>query len=207
MACPDFEQLLDYCEDRVKGPAAQLVVAHLASGCQPCAEDVAWYKRVRALAAGDADIDPPAWVVKRAVQLFEGRAKPHKDDRRDCLIAALVFDSLVRPALSGVRLAETSNQQLLYRAGTYSIDAQITFSGPSRADLIGQVLRESEYGFESVAGLSITVSCDRRAVGTAVTNPVGEFTLNGLAPGEYELTVETSEGMILIPRLPVAPPG
>ena len=211
MACPDFERLLDYCEDRVSGLTARLVATHLASGCRSCADAVVWYRRLRALAAGDDGLEPPAWVLKRAVHLFEEWAKPREDDFReddtgDRLIAALVFDSLARPALAGMRLAETGDQQLLYRAGAYSIDAQISFSGRPEAHLIGQVLREGEYGFESVAGLSVTLT-GRQVVCATVTNPVGEFTLPGIVPGEYELAVATSEGVILIPRLPVTPPG
>ena len=211
MACPDFERLLDYCEDRMSGHTARLVATHLASGCRSCTEAVDWYRRVRALAAGDDGLEPPAWVLKGAVQLFEEWAKPREadfreDDMGDRLVAALIFDSLARPALAGVRLAETGDQQLLYRAGAYSIDAQISFSGRAEANLIGQVLREGEYGFESVAGLSVTLTAGREVRAT-VTNPVGEFTLPGVVPGEYELAVATSDGVILIPRLPVTPPG
>ena len=206
MACPDFEQLLDYCDGRITENEKRRVADHLATGCQRCAEDINWFERLRDLAAGDDRLAPPAWVLKRAIHLFQEQARPRADARPACLIATMIFNSQMRPAIAGARLAETSNQQLLYRADNYSIDAQITFTEPSSADLIGQVLRDGEYGFESVAGLSITVSRDGQAVCETLTNTVGEFSLHDLAPGEYDVTVETAEGMILIQQLPVAPP-
>ena len=206
MTCPEFEQLLDYCEGRISAHTTGVVAAHLASGCSSCTRAVDWYQRLRTIARSDDSLDPPSWILKRAVQLFEAWSKPREFASLDNLIASLVFDSMARPSLAGVRLAETGNQQLLYRAGNYSIDAQITFSEQARAELIGQVLRDGEYSFESVAGLSITLTSGRHPVCATKTNMVGEFTIPDLVPGEYELSVETGEGVILIPRLPVTPP-
>lgn len=199
--CPGFKELLDYCDGHINDRNVQLVAAHLSSGCRRCAQDVDWYERVRALATSDDCKDPPAWVFKRALQLFENQAQP-RADRIDRL-AALVFDSLARPVLVGVRLAETSNRQLLYRAGGYSIDVQITFPSPSRANLIGQILRVNECRYESVAGLSIQVTHQGQAVCSTVTTATGEFALHDIAHDNYDLSVETKERVIIVPRLPV----
>jgi hypothetical protein len=202
MACPDFAELLNYCDGRTNDDA-QLVAAHLSSGCRRCLEEVGWYERVCAIAASDSCKDPPAWVFKRALQLFETVAQPRAD--RFDRFAALVFDSLARPVLAGVRLAETSSRQMLYRAGVHSIDVQITFPGPSGADLMGQILLDSEFQFESVSGLLIQVAHQGQAVCATVTNAVGEFTLHDIAHNEYDLSIETKEGVIIVPRLPVTP--
>lgn len=207
MKCPGFEQLVDYFDGHISGQDAETIAAHLAVGCRRCGENFAWYKHVRAIAAGDDSIEPPAWVLKRALQLFDAQARPRAAEHLGRLVASLVFDSFARPVLSGVRLAEMSNRQLLYRADKYSVDVQIVFSGQASADLIGQVLRESEYRFESVAGLSLKVIHNAQTVCSTATNAVGEFTLNAIAHGEYDLWIETGEGTIIVPRLPISPRG
>ena len=179
------------------------MTAHLSSGCRRCLDDVGWYERVCAIAASDNFRDPPAWVFKRALRLFETNAQPRADGFDP--IAALVFDSQAHPVLAGVRLAQTSSRQLLYRAGVHSIDVQITFPGPSGADLMGQILVEGECRFESVSGLLIQVAHQGQPVCATVTNTVGEFTLHDIAHNEYDLSIETKEGVIIVPRLPISP--
>ena len=203
MECPGFDKLLDYCDGLLTGREAQLVAAHLSMSCRACADSAAWYERVRGVAASDNFSDPPPWVFNRALQLFDTQTNP----RAECFsqLSSLVFDSVARPALIGVRSTETSNRQLLYRAGVYSIDLQISFPRLSGADLIGQILRESESRFESVAGLSIKMTRKGRKVYATLTNEVGEFTLNDIDQNQYDLSVETKEGIIIIPRLPVTP--
>lgn len=203
MECPGFDKLLDYCDGYLTGREAQLVADHLSQGCRGCADGAAWYRRVRVVAASDDTYDPPPWVFKRALQLFDAQTRPRTD--RFSRLSSLVFDSLARPAPTGVRSMETSNRQLLYRAGVYSIDLQISFPKQSGADLIGQILRESESRFESVAGLAIQMTRKGQKIYATITNEVGEFTLNDIAQNQYDLSVETNEGIIVIPRLPVTP--
>lgn len=207
MECPGFEQLIDYCDGRLAGRDAQLVAEHLAAGCRRCGDDCHWYERARAIAAGDHLIEPPPWVLKRAIKLFDGRpARPGAVDHLGRLIASLAFDSLSRSALPGVRLAAAADRHLLYHAGPYSIDLQIAPSGESAVTLTGQVLRADEPRFESVAGLSLELSRAGEAARSTVTNEVGEFTINAVGRGEYDLTIETREGTITLPRMPVTTP-
>ena len=119
-------------------------------------------------------------------------------------IASLVFDSLTRPAVVGVRSTETANRQLLYRAGAYSIDLQVAPSDQSRADLTGQILKEGETAFESVASLSLALSRKDQPVCTVITNEMGEFKIKSIQQGEYDLSVETPEGSISVQGLPIA---
>jgi hypothetical protein len=202
MKCPAFKDLLDYCDGTINTPVAQFVAAHLASGCQQCAQDVGWYERVRGIAASDDSEDPPAWVFRRALRLFENstQARPVHFGR---LLAALAFDSFARPALSGVRLVETSNRQLLYRAGAYTVDLQLDFSSATAVNLTGQILRESESRFESVSELLVRVTRDGKPVHETTTSAIGEFTIQSLAHDEYDLSVETKEGVIDVLRLPI----
>src|SRR5947199_5735195 len=121
MQCPGFAQLLDYLDGRLAGEEAQVVAAHLDGGCKRCAENREWLARLRAIAASDDRIEPPLWVLKRALRLFDSRtARPRGLDDVGRLVAALIFDSLTPSAVYGVRLAQSGNRQLVYRAGRYS---------------------------------------------------------------------------------------
>lgn len=204
MNCPGLEQLTDYIDDRLKAKEAASVAEHFATGCDTCLEYREWYERVRMLAATDDSVAPPPWVFKRAVRIFgTGRSRPRLAEQVGRMIASLVFDSLDRPAIAGVRSTETESRQLLYRAGDYSIDLQIAPAGQSRCDLIGQVLKEGEVAFDSVAGLKLELAGHGGVHQATATDRLGEFTISEIQCGDYDLKIELPHGSITIAGLPV----
>ncbi len=204
MKCPSFERLIDYLDNRLPEAEAAGVATHLATSCADCAESRDWYQLVRNAATSDDTVAPPPWVLKRAVRVFDThRDRPKLAARIGQVIAALVFDSFARPALAGVRSTETANRQLLYRAGDYSIDLQIAPSEHTRADLIGQILKEGDPSFESVAGLNFGIARGGETVFSALTDEMGEFKVSGIEQGIYDLQVELSEGSITVTNLPL----
>ena len=204
MKCPSFERLVDFLDKRLEEPEATTVAAHLATRCAVCAETTGWYEGVRAVAASDDSVAPPAWVFKRALRIFNTqRHRPRLTERIGQAIASLVFDSFARPALGGVRSTDTANRQLLYRAGDYSVDLQIAPSEHAHADLIGQVLKEGEPSFESVSGLKLDIARSGRIVFSDVTDEMGGFKVSGIEQGVYDLRVQLSEGSITVPDMPI----
>jgi hypothetical protein len=207
MKCPSFERLVDYLDNRLPEAKAAGVATHLANGCTGCCETRDWYQQVRLVAANDDTVEPPQWVLKRAVRIFETqRQRPALAKRIGEAIASLVFDSFAASALAGVRSTESTERQLLYRAGDYSIDLQIAPSEHERADLNGQVLKESDPTFESVSGLKLDITRDDKVVFSAATNEMGEFKIRGMELGVYNLRVQLPEGNITVPDLPISEP-
>jgi len=205
MTCPGFERLIDHLDGRLTGSEDGRISAHLATGCRVCGETRSWYVSLQTIVTADDSCEPPPWVLKRAVRLFElEQARPRLVERVGQKIASLLFDSQARPAVVGVRSTETANRQLLYRAGAYSIDLQVTPSDQSQADLTGQILKEGETAFQSVAGLSLALSREDEPVCTITTNEMGEFKIKSIQQGEYDLSVETPEGSISVQGLPIA---
>lgn len=202
MRCPSFERLLDYLDGTLAESEAERVVSHLSTGCKECAASQNWYLQTRSIAANDDSVEPPAWVTKRAFRIFETQ-RPRLVERLGQAIASLVFDSLARPAVAGVRSTETTNRQLLYNAGDYSLDLQIAPLGQTRAELVGQILREGEASFESVANLKLELSLAGKKVFDASTNEMGEFTISGIEQGIYDLQIETSEGSLTAQGVPI----
>ncbi len=204
MSCPGFERIIDYLDGRLDSEPAVEVAAHIAAGCSRCAADLAWYERVKAVAAADDTIEPPPWVLKRAVRLFEtARSRAGVRAALGRLVASLLFDSQTRPMPAGIRLTAPADRQLLYRAGAYTVDLQIA-SLDARAQLSGQVLKEGEFKFESVAGSKVLLLSDEEPLASTVANNFGEFTLPSVVCGQYDLRIETGDADITVVGLTIS---
>ena len=105
--------------------------------------------------------------------------------------------------MAGVRSAGAEARQLLYRADDYSIDVQVAAPDSGRAQLSGQILREGEFTFESVAGLQLDFLKENGTILSTVTNDRGEFTIPRLELGNYDLRVIADHASITIVGLPV----
>ena len=202
MHCPAFEQLVDLLDGRLAPAPAAAVERHVALGCLQCGEDVAWYGRVKFVAASDDSVEPPPWVLKRALRIFD--TQPGARSLASRVIASLVFDSLRRPRLAMSRSIGVEDRQLMYEAEPYSIDLQVASLDQARADLSGQILRRGELMFESVAGLSLDLAREGCPVLSTVTNDRGEFRVGALACGNYDLKIEARDVSITIIGLPIA---
>ena len=204
MNCPGFEKLVDYLDHQLVAPEASRVEDHLATGCLRCAESREWYEGFRLTAASDDSVAPPPWVLKRAVKVFENQqSRPRLRERIGQLAASLIFDSFAHPAVAGVRSAESPSRQLLYRADGYSIDLQVAPFDKSRSGLIGQVLKEGEAAFDSVAGLKVELVGGGDSIRITETDRLGKFAISGMRHDEYELRIETPHGRITIPGVPI----
>ena len=159
---------------------------------------------MKLIATSDDSIEPPPWVLKRALKVFDTpRARMGVTGRVGRVVASLVFDSLRQPAIAGARTSGVEGRQLLYRAEDYSIDVHVAAMAQRSAELTGQILRESESMFESVGGLRLDLIDERRTILTAVTNERGEFIIAGVDFGSYDLQVHVNEASITIVGLPI----
>lgn len=206
MKCPTFERLIDFLDERLAPSSAAAVAAHIDTGCGHCASDRAWYESLKRVAASDESVEPPPWVFKRALRIFEetGPTRTTGANRAGRLIASLLFDSMSRPAIAEARSSGAEGRQLLYRAGDYSIDLQVTPIDQNRSNLAGQILREGEFNFESVAALPLELSGAAGARYSSVTSDRGEFSINSLELGEYDLRIDARGSRLTIEGLVVA---
>jgi len=202
MNCPGFEQLIDHLDGRLVPASAAAVERRVSQGCLQCGENVVWYGRVKLVAASDDSVEPPPWVLKRALRVFD--SQPGSASLASRVIASLVFDSLRRPGLAMSRSIGLEDRQLMYEAEPYSIDLQVASLDEARADLTGQILRRGELMFESVSGLSLDLAREGFSVLSTVTNDRGEFRVGALACGNYDLKIEARDVSITIVGLPVA---
>src|SRR5262245_27919818 len=101
MKCPSLENLLACAEADALDPELAGTVAHLAAGCRHCSAALAWYKQVTAIAASDAMVAPPPWVLRRALKLFtmQSAVGGRVVEKVGRILAALVFDSFSQAAV------------------------------------------------------------------------------------------------------------
>ena len=204
MNCPAFEHLLDYHDCRLASTAAETVAAHFAAGCGKCEADQVWYQQVKLIAASDDSVEPPPWILKRAIRIFDARGNRASVARRATqLVASLLFDSLQRFVPVGARSTGVEGRQLLYQAENYSIDLQVALLDQSHAELTGQILREGELRFESVTGLQLELIHDGGTILSTVTNDRGEFRVEAVNFGSYDLRLDASDASITIVGLPI----
>lgn len=202
MHCPTFEQLVDFLDGRLAPAPGAAVERHVALGCNQCGGNVAWYGRVKRVAASDDSVEPPPWVLKRALRIFD--SQPSAAGFASRVIASLVFDSLRRPTLAMSRSIGVEDRQLMYEAEPYSIDLQVASLDQARANVTGQILRRGELMFESVAGLTLNLMREGSPVLSTVTNNRGEFRVGVLDCGDYDLKIEACDVSITIIGLPIA---
>lgn len=204
MNCPGFEKLIDYLDGQIADAEADFVKKHL-EGCERCAAVGQWYEKVRVIAAGDEMIEPPSWIARRAIRLFENRrSQSGIKEKLGRLVASLIFDSQAQAAVVGVRSTETMNRQLLYEADNYSIDVQISLSEEPRAGLVGQILRKDDLQFESVSRIPLDLIREGETVRSTLTSETGEFSINEVDFGEYDLRIDLVDVSITVAGLPVA---
>ena len=209
MTCPSFENLIDYAD---KGRAgSEEVATHLDGGCAGCGATLEWYAGFVATAMTDESVEPPAWVTRRAVAIFaEAREAASARGLRGLISrirAALVFDSLATGLSADAipaRNAGVASRQLLYTAAPYDVDLFIAGGArPESISITGQVLSSDAEGFESVAGLTVTIERDGDVTAAAETSEFGEFTLRDVEPGVYDVRLAGETREIVLAGAPI----
>jgi hypothetical protein len=109
--------------------------------------------------------------------------------------AILLFDSfggtiaLGGPLLSGVRGAGPMYRKLLYRAGDYYIDLSLDYVEQERViDIMGQAV-PSRKDAPSTADAHITLRQGSTILFHTQTNEFGEFIIDGVPRGAYDLSI------------------
>ncbi|HLV80504.1 MAG TPA: hypothetical protein VKT32_09495 [Chthonomonadaceae bacterium] len=193
------DRIQDFIEDRLDAKAADRVRAHLASGCRRCAQELAL--RTRMLSALQADRAPatPEAVLARAFALFEAPARQPALLER--LVAALVGDSRRQPALAGARGAAETSFKLLFEAGEATIGL-LCARHSDRWQIAGQILTETppEPGWQ----VSAVSAAQEQQTGA---DALGEFQLQDLAPGVYDLSLRSLQREIVLMQIELRPPS
>lgn len=191
------EKWIDFVNHRVTQIEKDLMDKHLAQGCKACLETLAVWQRVRQSGSAEAGYQPPADTVRIAKAAFSGARLAGQRKEVGSRISVL-FDSLLQPAVEGVRSAAADSRQMLYRADPFQIDLQIEAKpGGSHLLVTGQLLDLSNPG---IAGkdVAVTMSNMRGHVVHAVSNEHGEFGCEIKNSGDLQMTFTNPKGKPIV---------
>jgi hypothetical protein len=191
------EEWIDFVNQVAAKTQRAAMQEHLDSGCKRCAKTVALWQKTRAIAASEANFQPPADAVRIAKAAFTGaNLLPHRESPAGLL--ELLFDSFSQPALAGARSAPTAARQLLYRADPYQVHLQIE-AKPDRGKLVitGQLMDLNNVESQS-PDIQVMLSNLRGSVTYTTTNSFGEFRGEVENSGDLELTFPRSDDRSIV---------
>src|SRR5689334_20065550 len=131
------EIALDFVEDRLAKDQQAFWNQHLDL-CKECTAEIGrWHELETALRRSHLKSAPEEFL-KRAVRILSPGPAGDLPVRRSVL-ASIIFDSFLQPALAGVRGASGTARQLIMRAEEFDIHIKI-WGEPEHRQLLGQVL-------------------------------------------------------------------
>jgi hypothetical protein len=167
----------DFARDLVS-PDTRLAMEEHVTSCAACRSSLRIWREVFSLAKNESQFTPPDDVLRVVKSQFLPASMPGKGRAR------LVFDSLLQPAMAGVRGA-ASDRQLLFETDEFYIDLRLEAArDAARARLVGQILNRGND--ERAAGGTLVYLHEGRV-------PVASTTTNHF--GEFQLEFETGSGL------------
>ncbi len=197
----EFAKLLDWVEGRLSEEEARTVERQVAAADSATLADVAWLRAFARISEDVVIASPPPQVRETLIERFEayaeGKRQPGLLKR---LVATLTFDSGMQPA-PGLRTVGTPEAQRQFVYSTDAADVAIDVRlrpHDELLDLAGQIFPingtdPGAFGVQLLDGPS--------EVATTATNDLGEFTLEAVAPGVYEVLASSDRVEISIPQV------
>jgi hypothetical protein len=182
-----LEDLILYVTDDLPQDKLSHVEKHLASGCRRCTGNLRLLKKLK-LAGQLPGLMPTPEELSREIRALD-RPRPRRavGERIRTLVAELVYDSRLRPAPAGLRALGAADRQMLFRFSDYDVDFRFS-QLPSSPEFIlsGQLLGSSE-GVLEPAAYRCHLRPTRGGARTVKLNQLGEFQIDTIKPGRYEL--------------------
>jgi Putative zinc-finger len=178
--CPEPNELGEYQLGFLSTPRAQKIQAHLAE-CPHCREELAQLQSFLKSVEPDLEIS-----VAERVRVWLAELLPPGNAGGP--LPALAFG--LRGDETGVHFYQAGGAQI-------TLEVQDDPNAPGRKTLVGLVL------MGETAGLQANLWRQDQAVASAEVDELGNFTLSGLEPGQYELFLTGPDVEIQIKDLEV----
>jgi hypothetical protein len=163
--------------------------AHLDSGCKECGETLRTWQGVVALAKEEGQFVPPEDVVRVTKSQFVPAAGLMSGHIR------LLFDSLLQPAVAGVR-GLVSGRQFLFETDDLYIDLRLSPQA-ERLSLVGQIMDRGQTK-QAVKGLPISLHRGDLRLTDTNTNEFGEFQFEVDAQADMCIWIARSEKQLIV---------
>jgi len=180
-----LETALDFLEGRLVGGQDTFWSNHLET-CKDCTQDIGRLrqlaidlKRTHLRSASSHDL-------QKAIEMFPERPVGI-GARIRTVVASIIYDSFVEPALAGARGTATAARQMVIRAEEFDIHVKI-WDEKNHRQMLGQLLPRSGTDFVHSARFHLLRNGER--VETASTDDVGEFHFTDVPEGDLSLQVD-----------------
>jgi len=188
--CASVEQLLALAYNRLPGDEAERIRIHLNAGCDACRQQFDQLQKIFVPTPSYDLPEPPDWLRRQAMYLFAWHTTRSRPSRRKQIPGILLVDSFAEERLLGLRGTGPTSRQMLYRAGEYDIDLCIDYVESVEAfDIMGQSMPLSR-DLSAVTGAEVKLLQGSLVAFGTKTNEFGEFILDGIRQGLYDLKLE-----------------
>ena len=179
------EAALDLIEERLPEDHRNFWYRHLEL-CKECTAEMSRWRDLAIDLKRSHLKSAPEELVKRAVQIISPQLVESGSARRSVL-ASIIFDSFLQPALAGVRGATAAARQLVMRAEEFDILIKI-WGEPEHRQMLGQLLPRRGSKFVDSANLHLLQHGER--LETATADKTGEFRFTDLPEGDLSLQID-----------------
>ena len=190
------ETAIDFLDQRLRGRRLQEVERHLGMPCAKCRSLIhtlgATIEKLRS-----APLEtPPAWLEKRALDVFEPRPEASPVREAVSRLMELVFDSRTAPLLAHARRAVGEARRLRFSAEGCTIEIESDIESPESTGLRGRLTvdqpalhrievragEESRSAWPDSSGSFAISGLPRLRMRIVVTGPAGRFRLPPFTP-------------------------
>lgn len=204
----ESQRLADWADGKLSEEEAGAVEARLAEADEVTRAEAEWLRAFSRVSESVVLDEPPAEVREELTRRFEacaeGRQQPgHGSGPVRRLVAALSFEGGAQAAF-GVRSAAAREAQLIYTTGAADIALNFRRRPGDESldlDLDGQVFpadgEPEDFGVQLLSGAT--------EVAITVTDELGEFAFQAVAPGEYQVLISGHRVEILISPVELRP--
>ncbi|HXF06443.1 MAG TPA: hypothetical protein VNM72_13655 [Blastocatellia bacterium] len=209
--CPTVEELLAFAQqnddERATWPdplsrSFEEIRRHLEAGCESCRHRLTQIRKLLSAVWDPCLIDPPIWLRRQAQALYRHHRQLQPSAEERATLAVLVVDSFAEGRLLGLRGTWPMSRQFLYRAGDYDVDLSVDYiEAKDAVDIIGQSMPITN-DLRSVAHATVELVKASTLAHITQANVFGEFILDGVQEGVYDLRIRLKDQAIYIPDLP-----
>jgi len=180
------EVALDFIEGHLTKEQETFWTQHLES-CSDCAQDVSQWRQLGIKLKRSHLMNAPEQDLQNVMKIFPQRPDEGGSTLRSVL-AAIVFDSFLQPAMAGARgSAAVSARQLVMRAEEFDIHVKI-WGELDHKQMLGQLLPRRGQDFVRNARFHLLRNGER--LETTATDAMGEFHFTDVPEGDLSLQID-----------------
>jgi hypothetical protein len=176
---------LDFSERRLSADQETFWKGHLEV-CNRCAQDVGRWRQLQIDLKRSHLMNAAPRDLQSAMDIF-----PHQPgeggSRLRSVLAAIIFDSYVQPAMAGARGTAPEARQIVLRAGQFDIHVKV-WGEPDGKQMLGQLLSRDGETLGHAARFHLMQNGAR--LETTATNEMGEFHFTDVPEGDLSLQLD-----------------